>query len=174
MREKIESREKIRIIGDYDIDGINATYILLEGIGALGGDVDSDIPDRVKDGYGLNAELIEKAHQEGVDTVVTCDNGIAAAEEIAFGKSLGMTIIVTDHHEAPYDENGEERSYRLPPADAVVDPKQPGCGYPFKGLCGAAVAYKLVKSLCETMGRDMGELNYLIENVAIALSLIHI
>ena len=168
LREKIESREKIRIIGDYDIDGINATYILLEGIGALGGDVDSDIPDRVKDGYGLNAELIEKAHQEGVDTVVTCDNGIAAAEEIAFGKSLGMTIIVTDHHEAPYDENGEERSYRLPPADAVIDPKQPGCGYPFKGLCGAAVVYKLVKALCETMGRDMGELNYLIENVAIA------
>lgn len=168
LREKIESRDKIRIIGDYDIDGINAAYVLLEGIGALGGDVDSDIPDRVKDGYGLNAELIEKAHREGIDTVVTCDNGIAAADEIALGKSLGMTVIVTDHHEVPYDENGGKRSYRLPPADAVIDPKQPGCEYPFKGLCGAAVAYKLVKALCEAMGRDIDELDYLIENVAIA------
>lgn len=168
LREKIENREKIRIIGDYDIDGINSVYILSEGIGALGGDADSDIPDRMKDGYGLNVELIEKAHREGVGTVITCDNGIAAADEIAFGKNLGMTIIVTDHHEVPYDEKDEERIYRLPPADAVIDPKQPGCEYPFKGLCGAAIAYKLVKALCETMGRDADKLDYLIENVAIA------
>lgn len=168
LREKIENREKIRVIGDYDIDGINAAYILLEGIEFLGGDVDSDIPDRIKDGYGLNVELVERAHEEGIDTIVTCDNGIAAVDEIAYGKSLGMTVIVTDHHEVPYDEEEGERFYLLPPADAVVDPKQPGCEYLFKGLCGAAVAYKLVEALCEAMGRDVEELDYLIENVAIA------
>lgn len=168
LREKIADREKIRVIGDYDIDGINATYILLEGLEALGADVDSDIPDRIKDGYGLNIELIERAVQEGIDTIVTCDNGIAAAAEIAYGKSLGMTIIVTDHHEVPYDEEEGERHYLLPAADAVIDPKQPGCEYPFKGLCGAAIAYKLVEALCESMGRDADDLDYLIENAAIA------
>lgn len=168
LREKIENRKKIRVIGDYDIDGINAAYILLEGIGTLGGDVDSDIPDRIKDGYGLNIELVERAYREGIDTIVTCDNGIAAADEIAYGKSLGMTVIVTDHHEIPYDEEDGERFYLLPPADAVIDPKQPGCGYPFKGLCGAAIAYKLVEALCETMGRDADEMDRLIENAAIA------
>ena len=111
LREKIADHEKIRVIGDYDIDGINATYILLEGLERLGADVDSDIPDRMKDGYGLNIELIERAIQEGVDTIVTCDNGIAASEEIAYGKSLGMTIIVTDHHEVPYDEEEGEKHY---------------------------------------------------------------
>lgn len=168
LREKIENQEKIRVIGDYDIDGINATYILLEGISALGGDVDSDIPDRVKDGYGLNVELVKRAYQDGIDTIVTCDNGIAAADEIAYGKSLGMTVIVTDHHEVPYDEEDGKRFYLLPSADAVIDPKQPGCTYPFKGLCGAAIAYKLVEALCETMGRDADEMDRLIENAAIA------
>ena len=168
LREKIADGCKIRVIGDYDIDGINAAYILLEGIEALGGNVDSDIPDRIKDGYGLNIELIERAHKDGIDTIITCDNGIAAADEIAHGKSLGMTIIVTDHHEVPYDEEDGERFYLLPPADAVIDPKQPGCEYPFKGLCGAAIAYKLVEALCEMMGKDTDELDYLIENAAIA------
>lgn len=168
LREKIADRKRIRIIGDYDIDGINAVYILMEGIRKLGGDVDSDIPDRIRDGYGLNVELVRRAHAEGIDTIVTCDNGIAAADEIAYGKSLGMTVIVTDHHEVPYDEEGEERHYLLPPADAVIDPKQPECGYPFKGLCGAAIAYKLVEALCEAMGKDADELDYLIENAAIA------
>lgn len=168
LREKIVDRKRIRIIGDYDIDGINAVYILMEGIRKLGGDVDSDIPDRIRDGYGLNVELVRRAHAEGIDTIVTCDNGIAAADEIAYGKSLGMTVIVTDHHEVPYDEEGEERHYLLPPADAVIDPKQPECGYPFKGLCGAAIAYKLVEALCEAMGKDADELDYLIENAAIA------
>lgn len=168
LREKIAENARIRIIGDYDIDGINATYILLEGLEALGAVVDSDIPDRIKDGYGLNMELIERAYQEGIDTIVTCDNGIAAAEEIAYGKELGMTIIITDHHEVPYDEENGEKSYLLPPADAVIDPKQPGCGYPFKGLCGAVIAYKLVEALCESMGRDVEDLDYLIENAAIA------
>lgn len=168
LREKIADRKRIRIIGDYDIDGINAVYILMEGIRKLGGDVDSDIPDRIRDGYGLNVELVRRAHAEGIDTIVTCDNGIAAADEIAYGKSLGMTAIVTDHHEVPYDEEGEERHYLLPPADAVIDPKQPECEYPFKGLCGAAIAYKLVEALCEAMGKDADELDYLIENAAIA------
>lgn len=173
LLEKIREQKKIRVIGDYDIDGVNATYILLEGLRILGADVDSDIPDRMKDGYGLNVTLLERAFQDGVDTIITCDNGIAAASEIAYGKRLGMTVIVTDHHEIPYeemenDEQKEERKYILPPADAVIDPKQEDCAYPFKGLCGAAVAYKLVEALIEASGRDAEEVDYLIENVAIA------
>lgn len=168
LTEKIRDREKIRVIGDYDCDGINATYILLEGLEKLGAKVDSDIPDRIKDGYGLNQHLIDRAHEDGIDTIITCDNGIAAAKEIEYGKALGMTIIVTDHHEVPYKENEVGRRYILPPADAVVDPRQEGCEYPFKGLCGAAVAYKLVEALCEANGQDVEDLDYLLENVAIA------
>lgn len=168
LREKIAEQKRIRVIGDYDIDGVNATYILLEGLEKLGAEVDSDIPSRMKDGYGLNIELIERAYQEGIDTIITCDNGIAAAEEIAYGKRLGMTIVVTDHHEVPFEEEGDGKKYLLPPADAVIDPKQPGCGYPFKGLCGAAIAYKLVEALWEATGGDAEDLDYLIENVAIA------
>lgn len=166
--EKISSRKKIRIIGDYDIDGIQATYILMEGLQALGAVVDSDIPDRMKDGYGLNQNLIDRALEAEVDTIVTCDNGIAAREEIAYAKSLCMTLIVTDHHEVPYEETDEGKNFLLPPADAVVDPKREDCAYPFKGLCGAAVAYKLVEALTEAMGRDIDELDYLMEHVAIA------
>ena len=168
LTEKIRDREKIRVIGDYDCDGINATYILLEGLEKLGAKVDSDIPDRIKDGYGLNQHLIDRAHEDEIDTIITCDNGIAAAKEIEYGKALGMTIIVTDHHEVPYKENEAVRRYILPPADAVVDPRQEGCEYPFKGLCGAAVAYKLVEALCEANGQDVADLDYLLENVAIA------
>lgn len=168
LLEKIQEDKKIRIIGDYDIDGINATYILLEGIRALGGDVDIDIPDRMKDGYGLNRNLIDRAFDAEIDTIITCDNGIAASEEIAYGKSLGMTIIVTDHHEVPYEVIGEEKQYILPPADAVIDPKQEDCHYPFKGLCGAAVAYKLVETLFNVTGKDVEDVDYLMENVAIA------
>lgn len=168
LGEKIKENAKIRIIGDYDIDGIQSTYILLEGFRMLGADVDSDIPDRMKDGYGLNRNLIDRALEADVDTIVTCDNGIAAAEEIAFAKSMGMTIVVTDHHEVPYTEIGAGRRYILPEADAVVDPKQEDCTYPFKGLCGAAVAYKLVEALMEAMGKDAEDADYLMENVAIA------
>lgn len=166
--EKIQEHRKIRIIGDYDIDGINATYILLEGLRALGGNVDIDIPDRMKDGYGLNQHLIDRAYAEKVDTIITCDNGIAASEEIAYGKRLGMTVIVTDHHEVPYEEMEEGRKYILPPADAVIDPKQEDCPYPFKGLCGAAVAYKLIETLFNVTGKDVEDVDYLMENVAIA------
>lgn len=168
LGEKIKENAKIRIIGDYDIDGIQSTYILLEGFRMLGADVDSDIPDRMKDGYGLNRNLIDRALEADVDTIITCDNGIAAAEEIAYAKSMGMTIVVTDHHEVPYTEIGAGRRYILPEADAVVDPKQEDCTYPFKGLCGAAVAYKLVEALMEAMGKDAEDADYLIENVAIA------
>lgn len=168
LMEKIQEGKKIRVIGDYDIDGINATYILLEGLKKLGGQVDSDIPDRMKDGYGLNRELIERAYAQGVDTILTCDNGIAAREEIDYGKRLGMTILVTDHHEVPYEETGGEKQYLLPPADAVIDPKQEDCIYPFKELCGAAVAYKVVEALFEAFGEDVEDVDYLMENVAIA------
>lgn len=168
LAEKIREEKKIRVIGDYDIDGVNATYILQQGLSELGADIDTDIPDRIKDGYGLNIALIDRALDDGVDTIITCDNGIAAADEIAYGKENGLTIVVTDHHEVPYIEEEGEKNYILPPADAVVDPHRADCGYPFKGLCGAAVAYKLVEALCNVMQRDPEDLDYLMENVAIA------
>lgn len=168
LREKIAEGRKIRVIGDYDIDGVNATYILLEGLRRLGTEADSDIPDRIADGYGLSEELIQRAYEDHVDTILTCDNGIAAKEEIAYAKHLGMTVIVTDHHEIPYEEIDGDRKEVLPAADAVIDPKRSDCGYPFQGLCGAAVAYKFMECLHESMGRDAEDLDDLIENVAIA------
>lgn len=168
LAEKIEEEKRIRIIGDYDIDGVNATYILQEGLSGLGAHVDTDIPDRIKDGYGLNIDLIDRALDDGVDTIITCDNGIAAADEIAYGKENGLTVIVTDHHEVPYAEMNGEKEYMLPRADAVVDPHRPDCEYPFKGLCGAAVAYKLIEALYNVMQRDPEDMDYLMENVAIA------
>ncbi|WP_281724661.1 single-stranded-DNA-specific exonuclease RecJ [Lachnoclostridium phocaeense] len=168
LMEKIREGAPIRIIGDYDIDGVCATYILLEGLKGLGAVADTDIPDRIIDGYGLNRHLIDRAFEAGTDTIITCDNGIAAAEEIAYGKGLGMTVIVTDHHEVPFDEEDGEKKYHLPPADAVVDPKRTDCSYPFKGLCGAAVAYKLMEALYEAMGKDSSDIDYLMEEVAFA------
>lgn len=168
LMEKIREGAPIRIIGDYDIDGVCATYILLEGLKGLGAVADTDIPDRITDGYGLNRHLIDRAFEAGADTIITCDNGIAAAEEIAYGKGLGMTVIVTDHHEVPFDEEDGEKKYHLPPADAVVDPKRTDCSYPFKGLCGAAVAYKLMEALYEAMGKDSSDIDYLMEEVAFA------
>ena len=172
LKEKIEEGKKIRVIGDYDIDGVNATYILQQGLAGLGADVDTDIPDRIKDGYGLNQMLIDRALEDDVDTIITCDNGIAAMNEIAYGKENGMTIVVTDHHEIPYLEENGEKKYLLPPADAVVDPHRADCEYPFKGLCGAAVAYKLVEVLYRVSGKSEQEVEHLqeslMENVAIA------
>ena len=172
LKEKIEEEKKIRVIGDYDIDGVNATYILQQGLAGLGADVDTDIPDRIKDGYGLNQMLIDRALEDNVDTIITCDNGIAAMSEIAYGKENGMTIVVTDHHEVPYLEENGEKKYLLPPADAVVDPHRADCEYPFKGLCGAAVAYKLVEVLYRVSGKSEQEVEHLqeslMENVAIA------
>ena len=168
LAEKIREEKPIRVIGDYDIDGVNATYILQEGLSGLGADVDTDIPDRIKDGYGLNKMLIDRALDDGIDTVITCDNGIAASDEIAYAKENGLTVIVTDHHEVPYIEMDGEKEYLLPRADAVVNPHRADCAYPFKGLCGAAVAYKLVEALYNVMQRDPEDVDYLMENVAIA------
>ena len=144
-----EEGKPVRVIGDYDIDGICSTYILTVGFRTAGIRADYDIPDRIRDGYGLNVNLIRKAYDDGIDTIVTCDNGIAAVDEIRAAKELGMTVIVTDHHEVPHDENGAEK---LPPADAVADPKQEACGYPFSGICGAVVAWKLVQVLYRKCG----------------------
>lgn len=147
LAKKIKEQALIRIIGDYDVDGICATYILLRGLRELGAKVDTVIPHRMKDGYGLNDHLIEQAKADGMDTIVTCDNGIAAASQIELAKSYGMTVIVTDHHEVPYEEVDGKKEYHIPPADVVIDPKQEDCGYPYKQICGAVVAYKLIQEL---------------------------
>lgn len=147
LLRKIEEKKKIRIIGDYDVDGVCSSYILLRGLHYLGADVDVVIPHRIKDGYGLNDHLIEQAKEAGMDTILTCDNGIAAADQIGLAGALGMTVIVTDHHEVPYEERDGERIYRLPEAEAVIDPKQEDCPYPYKQICGAVVAYKLIQYL---------------------------
>lgn len=141
---KIREHKKIRIIGDYDIDGICSTYILYRGLCECGAAADTAIPHRMHDGYGLSEHLIDMAHEAGADTVLTCDNGIAAHPQIAYANTLGMTVIVTDHHEVPYEEQDGVRNYKIPSAYAVVDPKQEDCTYPFPEICGAVVAYKLV------------------------------
>ena len=154
LQQKIREQKKIRIIGDYDIDGIFSTYILFHGLCACGAVVDYALPHRVKDGYGLSEKLIREAFADGCDTILTCDNGIAAAAEIALAKTLGMTVIVTDHHEVPLHWEGESAIAVLPPADAVVDPKQPECMYPFQGICGAVVAWKVLQLVQRGFGRE--------------------
>lgn len=168
LSAKINAGAKIRIIGDYDIDGVTATYILLTGLKRLGANVDTYIPDRIKDGYGLHSQLVEKAAADGVDTIVTCDNGIAASQEIALAKKGGMTVIVTDHHEIPYEDTEQGRVWIIPQADAVINPKQPGCEYPNKNICGAVVAWKLIWSLYETYGIDRDEILEFSEAAAVA------
>lgn len=167
LADKIESGAKIRIIGDYDIDGVMSSYILYKGISRCGGDVTTQIPDRMKDGYGINEHLIEQAHSDGMDTIITCDNGIAAIQEIAYAKELGMTVLVTDHHEIPYIEEDGRRQYLQSSADAIVNPKQKDCPYPFKELCGAAVAWKVIQILYEKKGIAQEAFAFL-ENVAFA------
>ena len=158
LEQKIREKKPVRVIGDYDADGICSAYILKRGLQACGAVVDTAIPHRIKDGYGLNEHLVEEAHRDGIDTIVTCDNGIAASEQIALAKEYGMTVIVTDHHEIPYEEetdtgSGEaRRHYILPPADVVIDPKQDGDLYPFREICGAMVAFKLMQLLFVKMG----------------------
>ena len=165
IQEKIRQGKKIRIVGDYDIDGVCSTYLLYRGISRCKGVVDYQIPERIKDGYGINEAIIRKAAEDGIDTIVTCDNGIAAREQIALAKESGMTVIVTDHHEVPVNEDGQEV---LPPADAVVNPKQKDCPYPFSGICGGVVAYKLVQVLYEVCGVPQREWEDLLEFAAIA------
>lgn len=150
--QAIDNRQKIRIIGDYDIDGICSIYILFKGLLSLGADVDYEVPDRIADGYGINQKLIEEAHSVGRDVILTCDNGIAAVAQIEYAKSLGMTVVVTDHHDVRYEDTLEGRKYIIPEADAVVDPKRPDCEYPFKSLCGAGIALKFIGCLYEARG----------------------
>ena len=169
---KIEEGKHIRVIGDYDIDGICSTYILVKGLQGVGAFVSYDIPDRILDGYGINENLIKKAYDEGVDTIVTCDNGIAALDQIKYAKDLGMTVIVTDHHEVPYvrDEVTGDIIYKRVQGDAVVNPKQPDCDYPFKLLCGGAIAYKVIECLYEKLNVEnkKEKIEYFIEYAAIA------
>ena len=168
LKEKIESQKKIRIIGDYDIDGVQSVYILYSGLKKCGAMVDYAIPDRIADGYGVNNRLIEQAKEAEIDTILTCDNGIAATEALELAKQLNMTVIVTDHHEVPYQEENGEKKYLLPPADAIVNPKQEDCPYPNKGLCGAAVAFKLIQVLYPAMGIEAAKAMEFLENAAFA------
>lgn len=168
LQKKIAEKKKIRIIGDYDIDGVQSVFILYSALREAGAKVDYAIPDRIADGYGVNIRLIEKAREEEIDTILTCDNGIAAAEALERAKQLGMTVIITDHHEIPYEEEkAGEKHYLLPQADAIVNPKQPDCPYPNKHLCGAAVAFKLVQVLCKKTGKEDQAMKF-IENAAFA------
>lgn len=166
--QKIKQKKSIRIIGDYDIDGVNATYILLKGIQRCGGNVDAAIPDRMKDGYGINETLIEEALEKQIDTIVTCDNGIAAIDAINYAKEQGITVVVTDHHDIPFVMKGDIRISQKSTADAIVNPKQEECTYPFKELCGAAVAWKLVQTLYEAFQIPIEEAELFLENVGFA------
>jgi len=168
IRKKNSSHSKIRIIGDYDIDGICSIYILYKALERIGADVDYVIPHRIIDGYGINENLIFQAKEDGIDTIITCDNGIAAIDQISYAKKLGMTMIVTDHHDIPYIEEENERIFLSSEADAIINPKQIGCKYPFKLLCGAGVAFKLVQVLYEEYGIPELELSQMIEFAAIA------
>ena len=168
LQKKITQKKKIRIIGDYDIDGVTATCILLKGLKRLNANVDTYIPDRVKDGYGMHEELIDKALEDGIDTILTCDNGIAAAAEIEYAKKEGLTVIVTDHHDIPFRDTEDGRIWIIPKADAVVNPKQNDCLYPNKNICGAVVAWKLIWALYERLGIDSDEIWDFLELAAIA------
>ena len=168
ITKKIEEHKPVRIIGDYDIDGICSIYILFCGLKAAGADVDYVVPHRINDGYGINEHLIDNAINEGIDTIVTCDNGIAAYNQVRYAKDNGITIIVTDHHDVPFEIKDDKKVYIVPPADAVINPKQADCDYPFKLLCGAGVAYKLISLLYDRLGLDKKELEDYIEFMAIA------
>ena len=168
ITKKIEEHKPVRIIGDYDIDGICSIYILFCGLKAAGADVDYVVPHRINDGYGINGHLIDNAINEGIDTIVTCDNGIAAYNQVRYAKDNGITMIVTDHHDVPFEIKDDKKVYIVPPADAVINPKQADCDYPFKLLCGAGVAYKLISLLYDRLGLDKKELEDYIEFMAIA------
>ena len=155
LLDNIASSKKLRVIGDYDIDGVCSSTVLLKGIKYLGGDVDARIPHRVRDGYGMNCDMIRQAKEDGIDLIITCDNGISAREEAALAKELGITLLITDHHEIPYEDTDEGRRYLIPEAAAVVDPHLPGSTYPFPGICGGLVAYKLIQYASKKAGRSI-------------------
>lgn len=164
IKEKIQTEKKIRVVGDYDIDGVCSTYLLLKGLHRLGARADYMIPERIRDGYGINESIIQEAYEEGIDTILTCDNGIAADEQIRLAKQLGMTVIITDHHEVPTQDEQE----KLPPADAIINPRQRECQYPFEGICGGVVAYKLIQALYESCSVPIAEWEAMLEFAAIA------
>lgn len=168
LRIKISHESKIRIICDYDVDGITSGYILFRSLKKLGANIDLVVPHRIEDGYGINEKLIKNAYDSGIDTILTCDNGISAYNQVEYAKSLGMNIIITDHHEVPFEETDGKREYIVPNADAVVNHKQADCLYPFKELCGAMVAYQLISALFETEGIGKNELYKLLPYAAIA------
>ncbi len=168
IRDAIRKKLNIRVIGDYDVDGICSTYILTRGLEMFGAFVSYDIPHRIYDGYGLSTRLVEQAAHDNVDVIVTCDNGIAAFDEIKKARELGIKVIVTDHHQVPTDGDSEDKADRLVDADAIVDPKRNDCPYPFKELCGAAVSYKLICVLAQKYGRSIQEFDHFIEIAAIA------
>ncbi|WP_028234946.1 single-stranded-DNA-specific exonuclease RecJ [Pseudobutyrivibrio sp. MD2005] len=170
LMEAIDEGAKIRVVGDYDVDGIMSTYILTTAIRNAGGDVDYAVPHRMIDGYGINPDMVQQAYDDGVRFIITCDNGIAAAPAIDLAKELGMTFVVTDHHEVPFElaDDGVTKIQKLPNADAVVDPKRDDCDYPFKGICGAQVAWKLVEVLYEFLGIDKEESDAFLQFASIA------
>ena len=166
--EAIREGKKIRIISDYDVDGVISNYILWKSLNDLGGSVDFIIPDRIQDGYGMNTEMVLNAKEDGIGVIITCDNGIAAFDAVKKANDLNMAVIVTDHHEVPYQMREGEKQEILPPADAVVDPKQEACAYPYKQLCGAGVAFQLMRALYQMMGRDEKDLEPLLCFLAVA------
>ena len=168
IKRKIQENKKIRIIGDYDVDGIISVFILYTALKKCGANVDYEIPDRIKDGYGINENIVKAAYDEGVDTIITCDNGISAIDQIQYAKDLGLTVIVTDHHDVPFIEEDGGRTFLSSQADAIINPKQIECEYKFKSICGAGVAFKLMEALYEEIGMDKEECYKLIEFVAIA------
>ena len=165
LKEKTESGKRIRVVGDYDIDGVCSTYILLTALKETGAFGDYRIPDRIKDGYGINEAIIQQAIEDGVDTILTCDNGIAAVEQIRIAKELGMTVIITDHHDIQKDGMGNDI---LPAADAVVNPKRSDSRYPYPEICGGMVAYKLMRALYEAFGIPLKKWEEMLEFAAIA------
>ena len=168
LKDKIDNKKKIRIVGDFDVDGVISVYILYKILSKLGGIVDYAIPDRVNDGYGINKDIVRQAKEDGIDTIITCDNGIAALEQIELAKELELTVIITDHHDLPFVEENNEKKYLYPVADAVINPKRPDCKYPFKSLCGAGVAFKLIEYLGDLYNVPKKIIYDLMEYVAIA------
>lgn len=168
IKQKIKQKKPIRIIADYDVDGVMSDYILLDGLKNAGAQISYEIPDRITDGYGINERIIEAAHNDGIDTIITCDNGISAFSAIELAKKYGMTVVVTDHHVVKFEMDGDKKVYKIVPADAVIDPMQEDCEYPFPGICGAVVAYKFVKYLYEKMNIDWDDPYKYIEMAAIA------
>ncbi|MGN0437212.1 MAG: single-stranded-DNA-specific exonuclease RecJ [Lachnospiraceae bacterium] len=164
----LEEGHKIRIVSDYDVDGVMANYILYKGLIRVGAFVDYVIPHRVRDGYGINEDIIVKAYEDGIHTIVTCDNGISANAALAKAKELGITVIVTDHHDVPSIMDGDVKQYILPAADAILNPKKESCSYPFKDLCGAGVALKLIEAIYMKREIPHEEIYQFMEFVAMA------